>query len=112
MELVKDDEWGLYPHFTKAEMSCKHTGLCLMTHKLMRLLEDIRDVYGKPMIISSGYRDLSHPDERTKAKPGEHTMGMAADIRVHSEDALKLLDIALGLSVKRIGLLMLCWQVC
>ncbi len=104
MEIVKDDEWGLYPNFTKAEMSCKHTGLCLMTHKMMKTLQSIRRTYGKPIVISSAYRDVSHPDERNKSKPGEHTMGMAVDIKIHGEYALLLLDIALGEGIKRIGL--------
>jgi|SRR5271163_538816 len=104
MEIVKDDEWGLYPNFVKDEFVCRHTGICLMTHKLMRLIQDIRTLYGKPIIISSGYRDISHPDEKFKPSPGEHTMGMAADIKVWGEDALSLTGHAIMQGCGRIGL--------
>ena len=103
MDIVKDDEWGLYPHFTRDEMKCKHTGLCEMTHKMMNTLEAIREQFQKPMIVSSGYRDISHPVERNKAHPGEHTFGMAADILVHGSDAMKLLDACFQCGIQRIG---------
>ena len=104
MEIVKDDEWGLYPHFTRDEMKCKHTGFCYMTHAFMKTLEDIREAYGKPMVVSSGYRDVSHPSERSKKEPGEHTYGMAADILVEGAEAIKLLKIIMDNGVQRIGL--------
>lgn len=103
LDIVKDDEWGLYPHFTRDEMKCKHTGLCAMTHAMMKALEDIRVIFDKPMIISSGYRDVSHPVERNKPHPGEHTYGMAADIIVAGTDAVKLLHIASAAGIMRIG---------
>ena len=103
MDIVKDDEWGLYPHFTRDEMKCKHTGFCEMTHGMMDALEYIRGKYGKPMIISSGYRDISHPVERNKPHPGEHTFGMAADILVHGHDALVMISLAVSAGINRIG---------
>ncbi len=104
MEIVKDDEWGLYPNFTKDEMKCHFTGFCFMTHKMMKTLQDIRNIYGKPMIISSGYRDVSNPIERVKPSPGEHTFGEAADILICEGEALDLLKIALDYGVRRVGL--------
>lgn len=103
MDIVKDDEWGLYPHFTRDEMKCKHTGFCEMTHAMMKALEEIRVTYDKPIIVSSGYRDVSHPAERDKKSPGEHTLGMAVDIAIYGSDALKLTTIALNNCIKRIG---------
>jgi len=104
LETVKDDEWGLYPNFSKKEMECKHTGECYITHKLMKLLQDIRNEYQKPIIITSGYRDLSHPREKDKSRPGEHTMGMAADIAIYGPDAIRLVAIAYRLGINRVGL--------
>ena len=103
MEIVKDDEWGLYPNFSKKEMACKYTGKCFVTHKLMKTLQDVRDIWGKSIIITSGYRDVSHPVERDKVNRGEHTYGLAADIKVSGTDALALLEIMLELGVQRIG---------
>jgi len=106
MDIVKDDEWGLYPNFSKDEMKCKHTGLCFMTHSIMKDLQDIRTLYGKPMMVSSGYRDVSHPAERIKTSPGEHTFGMAVDILCFGSDAIDLIDLATAHGIKRIGVSM------
>ncbi len=103
MDIVKDDEWGLYPNFKRSEFECHHTGLCEMTHKFMALLQQVRNQYGKPMIINSGYRDLSHPVERSKHEPGEHTLGLAADIRVYGTDAMQLVHDAVLFGFMRIG---------
>jgi len=103
LDIVKDDEWGLYPNFNKDELKCSQTGLCFMTHAMMKTLQDIRNVYGKPMIITSAYRDVSHPVERGKPAPGEHTYGMAVDVLVTDPEAIELIRIAIEQGVKRIG---------
>lgn len=103
MNIVQDDEWALYPNFTRAELACKHTGFCEMTHKMMDVLQKLRSEYGKPIHITSGYRDVSHPVERSKSHPGEHTNGMAVDIAVYGVDALLVIKLAIDLGIKRVG---------
>lgn len=96
--------WTDYsPEFTEAEFRCKHTGRCEMQPVFMRRLHHLRGVYGKPMRITSGFRDSSHPKERGKALPGEHTTGRAADVAVQGVDALRVIQLALGLGFTRIG---------
>lgn len=95
--------WSKWPNFSKHEFDCKHTGKNRMDEDFMDILQQIRTVYGKPMIISSGYRDHSHPVEEKKKRAGEHTFGMAADILVHGTDALDLMVIAYGHGIRRIG---------
>jgi uncharacterized protein YcbK (DUF882 family) len=95
--------WALYPNFSEAEFRCKHTGKCEMHPDFMQRLQWLRDVYGKPMVVTSGYRAPSHPDEVCKAKPGEHTFGRAADIAVQGQDALRLIRFALDVGFTRIG---------
>jgi uncharacterized protein YcbK (DUF882 family) len=102
--IVRPDEWSLYPNFSDEEMRCSHTSQCFVTHKLMSTLQQIRDEFEKPMVVTSGYRDVSHPVERSKGRPGEHAIGAAADIQVYGRDALQLLSIALALGVNRIGI--------
>lgn len=97
------NDWSKYPNFSKREMACKFTGRCNMDAEFMALLQTIRIRYGKPMVVSSGYRDPSHPSERTKARPGEHTHGRAVDISVRGADALELLAVALELGITRVG---------
>lgn len=96
-------DWSKYPNFSKDELKCKHTGLCYMHAGFMAALQAIRADYGKPMVITSGYRHSSHPLEVTKPRQGEHALGRAVDVAVHGEDAVLLLKIALAHGIKRIG---------
>lgn len=96
--------WDDYkPYFSKSEFACKHTGRCEMDKSFMDTLLAIRKEYDKAMVITSGYRDSSHPIERAKPAPGEHSMGLAADVAVQGEDALRLIDIARKHGVVRLG---------
>ena len=96
-------DWSQYPNFTPDEMRCKHTGELNMHPDFMRRLQHLRLVYGKPMVVTSGYRSRKHSAERNKPSPGEHTLGRAADIAVQGADALRLVQLALGLGFTRIG---------
>lgn len=95
--------WDDYPNFPKADHDCKHTGRNEMHPDHMRRLQHLRSVFGKPMVVTSGYRDPSHPEEAKKAAPGEHTTGRATDIAVQGADALRLVHLAVGLGFTRIG---------
>lgn len=95
--------WGDYPNFTEAEFRCKHTGRCEMHPDFMRKLQHLRGVYGKPMTITSGYRAPTHPIEAAKSAPGEHSTGRAADVAVSGVEALRVIQLALGLGFTRIG---------
>jgi uncharacterized protein YcbK (DUF882 family) len=63
----------------------------------------MRTAYGRPMIITSGYRHTSHPAERVKGRPGAHTFGCAADIAVSGADAYDLIRLAIGYGFTGIG---------
>lgn len=95
--------WALYPNFSEAELRCKHSGKCEMHPEFMRRLQQVRDVFGKPMTVTSGYRDRTHPIEARKDTPGEHSTGRAVDIGVQGADALRLIRIALDAGFTRIG---------
>lgn len=58
--------WADYPNFTKSEFNCRHTGKNEMKPEFMKKIQDLRLAYGKPMIITSGYRDPTHPIEAKK----------------------------------------------
>ena len=97
--------WDDYkPFFSKKEFDCRHTGKNLMRKEFMDILYQIRKTYNKPIIITSGYRDLSHPAEVGKTVSGAHSYGIAADISVQGQDAMDLLVIAYGYGIRRIGL--------
>jgi uncharacterized protein YcbK (DUF882 family) len=101
--MAKVDNWDIYPNFTKQEFDCKHTGRNRMDADFMDLLQKIRNEYGLPMHITSGFRDSTHPVEERKTNPGEHSYGLACDVAVYGENAVKLLRAALRLGMPRIG---------
>ena len=97
-------DWSHYPNFTPKELACKHCGADGMTSQMMDVLQYIRNKLAKPMFLSSGYRCPRHPVEQEKDKPGEHTKGMAVDILCHGINAIKIIDLALEIGTKRIGI--------
>ena len=96
--------WDDYKSFSEWEFRCAYTGKNRMRPEFIDILQQIRNTYGKPMVISSGYRDFTHPLERAKEDPGEHTYGCAADILVWNQDAMELFDIAFHYGIRRLGL--------
>ena len=100
--------WQDYPNFTKEEFDCQHTGENAMQPDFMQRLQALRTEYGKPMIITSGYRSTEHPIEAAKQTIGPHTTGRACDVSVSGENALLLLSLAVkhgftGIGVKQKG---------
>jgi uncharacterized protein YcbK (DUF882 family) len=96
-------DWRDYPNFAAHEFACRHTGKNGMQAGFMERLQKLRTAYGKPMRVTSGYRDKTHPIEAEKSVYGAHTDGRAADIAVAGEDALRLIRLALDLGFTGIG---------
>lgn len=98
--------WEDYPNFKKSEFDCKHTGLNEMKPEFMELLQTLRTMYGKPMIITSGYRHPTHPVESRKGHTtGEHTRGTCCDIACTTgTDRYQIIRLALQLGFTRIGI--------
>ena len=62
----------------------------MMNKKLLNMLDNLREVYGSPIKITSSYRSPDHPIEAKKKAPGEHAYGNAVDIvSVGGEATLK-----------------------
>ena len=97
-------DWSAYKHFTRGEFACKcGCGRADMQPLFMGRLQALRMIWGKPMIITSGYRCPDHPVEKAKASPGTHAQGIAADIGVSGADAVTLLRLALDANFTGIG---------
>ena len=50
-----------FKYFTLEEFACKHTGENNIDPTFVRRLDELRAVCGFPFVITSGYRDPSHP---------------------------------------------------
>lgn len=96
-------DWSKYPNFSYNELRCKQTKKCKMNPQFMETLQKIRNDFGKPMIISSGFRAPEHTIERAKVQPGEHSYGCCVDVLVWGEDAVKLIQLTLNHDITRIG---------
>lgn len=67
-----------------------------MDRAFLEKLDDLRDAWGKPMIISSGYRCPKHNQLVSTTGPnGPHTTGHAADIVIERGAAIALLSLIL-----------------
>lgn len=103
---MKVTDWSKYPNFSKSEFDCKHTAENEMQIEFMDKLQKLRNVYGKSMRITSGYRSTKHPIEAKKTHSnGEHTQGNCADIACdNGTDRFRLIKIALEVGFTRIGI--------
>ena len=96
-------DWSKYPNFSKSEFDCHETGENEMQARFMELLQNLRNQYGKPMRITSGYRSPNHSIEKRKAKPGTHAQGIAADIYCTGPDKFRLVKLAINMGFNGIG---------
>ena len=93
-----------YPVFKKEEFDCQETGENDMQEQFLDRLYMLRNMYDKPMVITSGYRSPNHSLEKSKPKPGTHTKGIAADVRVYGQDKYELARLAFELGFTGIGI--------
>jgi uncharacterized protein YcbK (DUF882 family) len=75
-----------------------------MNPDFVHRLDQLREVCGFPFIITSGFRDPSHPVEAAKEVPGTHSQGIAVDIKVNNGfQRRKLVQEALKMGFNGIG---------
>lgn len=105
-QYAKGSSGELSPNFRKAEFACKcsHCSMVTVDMELVDILQRIRDHFGKPVNINSGYRCEKHNAEVGGATGSHHTKGMAADIRVKGVAPREVAKFAESIGVKRIGL--------
>ena len=89
--LTKDGNRRLAPDFKVRELRCRDgTDTVMVDETLTVVLQCIREHFGKPVTITSGYRTAVHNAAVGGAKSSQHLLGRAADIRVQGvsvEDA-------------------------
>lgn len=102
--MKRDGNIKLSANFTLKEMQ-SHDGAdeVKVDPKLMEYLQQIRDHFGKPVKINSGYRSPAHNAKVGGASNSYHTKGMAADIVVSGVSAKRVAQYAEAIGVKGIG---------
>lgn len=78
--------------FNIEEFACSHTGNNFMDEDFLLKLDELRAICGFPFVITSGFRDPTHPVEAKKRRPGRHSEGIAADIKVNGSEQRYILS--------------------
>ena len=87
--LARDGAKPLSPAFKVREFRCRDGSDAIMIDQtLVVLLQAIREHFGKPVTITSGYRTAAHNTAVGGAKSSQHLLGRAADIQVQDTDPL------------------------
>ena len=80
---AKNGNRRLAPDFKVRELRCRDgTDTVMVDEVLTVVLQCIREHFGKPVTITSGYRTAAHNAAVGGAKSSQHLLGRAADIRV------------------------------
>ena len=103
----RGDSTKLSANFRVSEFLCKGAGCC--THgqiddKLVQILQQIRDHFGKPVHISSAYRCSKWNKAVGGVSNSYHCYGQAADIKVEDTAPAEVAKYAESIGVKGIGL--------
>jgi len=81
--LKADSKKKLSPNFTVREFRCRDgSDVVMIDESLVMLLQCIREHFGKPITITSGYRTAAHNAAVGGAKSSQHLLGRAADFYV------------------------------
>lgn len=90
-------------HFSASELCCHHCGQCHFDAAFLAELEALRVEFGRPMVLSSGYRCPEHNAAVSHTgATGPHTIG-AVDVLIAGADAYDLLAVALSRRWRGIG---------
>lgn len=93
-----------FKYFTEKEMAC-HCGCGkLPKPEFMHFLEQMRERADFPFIITSGARCADYNFKITGKRDGAHVRGLAADIKVYGERALKVVELALQYGMTGLGI--------
>lgn len=82
----------------------------MMDQKILQMLDQVRELYGKPIKITSGYRTEKYNSELQKrgykASPNSsHTKGLAVDIHCdNGADRFRLLELLTLVGFNRLGI--------
>ena len=80
--MTRDSTRQLSPSFRVREFACKGSDVVLIDDELVVLLQCIREHFGKPVHITSGYRTAAHNAAVGGAPDSQHLRGEAADLHI------------------------------
>lgn len=94
-------------YFTEKEFACPDCGLSALDPKLIDILDEAREEFGRPIIITSGTRCLKH-NKKVGGKPNSAHLvrpdgwSKAVDVRCYAGTTrFQLVSIFLALGIRR-----------
>ena len=93
-------------NFKRLELACPCCGECDMSLLFMDRLQVLRDLYGKSLVIVSGYRCPKHNRAVRGSPKSDHLRGEAVDIRIRdktSNELYNLRELAFALKFSALG---------
>ena len=102
--MSRDSTRQLSPSFKVREFACKGSDVVLLDDELVVLLQCIREHFGRPVHITSGYRTAAHNAAVGGSKSSQHLLGRAADFHVESVDVATVAAYAETLLPSRGGI--------
>lgn len=103
----KTDKAKLSDNFAITEFACKGDKCCStvkIDEQLVTYLQQIRDHFGKPVTINSGYRCATHNKRVGGVTRSRHMKGQAADIGVKDIPPAEVAKYAESIGIKGVGL--------
>lgn len=104
------DHWTEFPmsewrwdNFSPEELACRGTGKLAIDERSMDMLQKLRTVLGKPIILNSAYRSPEHNRRVGGAKGSLHMKAMAYDCRMDNHDPQYFMEVAKNVGFNGIG---------
>ena len=97
--LSKDGNKKVATNFTAAEFHDAYTDEFKIDDKLIEYIQKIRDHFKKPVIITSGYRDVNYNSQVGGAFNSLHTQGKACDFYISGIDVLTIAKYAESIGI-------------
>jgi hypothetical protein len=103
---ITNNQQKLTENFKIGEFACKCSRCTevLVDEALVEWLQKLRDYFGVPVNVNSGYRCELHNKAVGGAATSHHLRGMAADIRVKGISPEEVAKYAESIGIQRIGL--------